>query len=70
MQEISVGKIYRHYKGNIYKIIALAKHSETSEDMIVYQNVKKGDIWTRPKSMWNEIVDDKNTLRFTLLEIE
>ncbi len=70
MQEISVGKIYRHYKGNIYKIIALAKHSETSEDMIVYQNVEKGDIWTRPKTMWNEVVDDKGTLRFTLLEIE
>lgn len=70
MQEISVGKIYRHYKGNIYMIIALAKHSETSEDMIVYQNVKKGDIWTRPKTMWNEVVDDKGTLRFTLLEIE
>ena len=70
MQEISVGKIYRHYKGNIYKIIALAKHSETSEDMIIYQNVEKGDIWTRPKTMWNEVVDDKGTLRFTLLEIE
>ena len=68
MQEISVGKIYRHYKGNIYKIIALAKHSETSEDMIVYQNVEKGDIWTRPKTMWNEVVDNKNTLRFTLME--
>ena len=68
MQEISVGKIYRHYKGNIYKIIALAKHSETNEDMIVYQNVEKGDIWTRPKTMWNEVVDNKNTLRFTLME--
>ena len=70
MQEISVGKIYRHYKGNIYKIIALAKHSETNEDMIVYQNVEKGDIWTRPKTMWNEVVDDKGMLRFTLMEIE
>ena len=33
MQEITVGKTYRHYKGNIYKIIAFAKHSETIEDM-------------------------------------
>ena len=53
-------------KGNIYKIIALAKHSETTEDMIVYQSVEHGDIWVRPKSMWNEIVDEKGTLRFTL----
>ena len=37
MQEITVGKIYKHYKGNVYKIIALGKHSETEEDMIVYQ---------------------------------
>ena len=66
MQEISVGKVYKHYKGNIYKIIALAKHSETEEEMIVYQSVKNGDIWVRPYSMWNEVVDDKNTLRFTL----
>ena len=66
MQEISVGKLYRHYKGNIYKIIAFAKHSETIEDMIVYQSEKNGDIWVRPISMWNEVVDEKGTLRFTL----
>lgn len=66
MQEIAIGKIYRHYKGNLYKIIALAKHSETVEDMIVYQSVKTGDVWVRPKNMWNEVVDEKGTLRFTL----
>lgn len=69
MQEITVGKIYKHYKGNVYKIIALGKHSETEEDMIVYQNVDKGDIWVRPKSMWNEevLVDGKKVLRFSLI---
>lgn len=69
MQEIIVGKSYKHYKGNIYKIIALAKHSETGEDMIVYQNTEKGDIWTRPASMWNDIVNvnGKDVLRFTLI---
>lgn len=66
MQEITVGKRYRHYKGNIYQIIALAKHSETVEDMIVYQSEKTGDIWVRPAKMWNEVVDDSGTLRFTL----
>ena len=35
-QEITIGKVYKHYKGNLYKIIAFAKHSETEEDMIVY----------------------------------
>lgn len=66
MQIIEVGKIYRHYKGNIYKIIAIAKHSETLEDMIVYQSIKSNDIWVRPKYMWNEKIDKKGTLRFTL----
>ena len=66
MQEITIGKTYKHYKGNLYKIIAFAKHSETVEDMIVYQSVETGDTWVRPKSMWNEIVDENGTLRFTL----
>ena len=66
MQEITVGKIYKHYKGNLYKIIALGKHSENLEEMIVYQSVKDGQIWIRPKSMWNEIIDNNGTLRFTL----
>ena len=69
MQEITIGKIYKHYKGNLYKIIALAKHSESGEDMIVYQNIEKGDIWVRPKSMWNEVIElgRKKVLRFTLV---
>lgn len=68
MQEIQIGKIYRHFKGNLYKVIAFAKHSETTEDMVVYQPLKTGNNWVRPKSMWNEVVDDKGTLRFTLVE--
>lgn len=65
-QEITIGKIYEHYKGNLYKIIAFAKHSETEEDMIVYQPLKTGDNWVRPRRMWNEVVDNNGTLRFTL----
>ena len=66
MQEISIGKKYRHYKGNLYEIIALAKHSETLDEMIIYKSLKDGAVWARPKSMWNEVVDEKGTLRFTL----
>lgn len=68
MQEISIGKTYRHYKGNFYKIIALGKHSETTEDMIIYQSVANGDVWVRPAKMWNEVIDNRGTLRFTLVE--
>ena len=66
MQEIAVGKFYKHYKGNLNKILAIGKHSENLEEMIVYQSVKDGQIWIRPKSMWNEIIDNNGTLRFTL----
>ena len=68
MQKIEAGKTYRHYKGNIYKIICIAKHSENLEDMIVYQSVKTGENWCRPYQMWDETVDNNGTLRFTLSE--
>ncbi len=67
MQEITIGKTYKHYKGNIYKIIALGKHSETLEDMIVYQSITDKKVWIRPQSMWNEVIDEHETLRFTLI---
>jgi hypothetical protein len=68
MQEIIIGRTYRHFKGNLYKVVGFAKHSETLEDMIIYSPLKTGDTWVRPKTMWNEVVDDQGTLRFTLLE--
>ena len=68
MQKIIVGKIYKHYKGNIYKIIAIGKNYENLEEMIVYESTKDGQIWIRPKSMWNETIDNKGTLRFTLID--
>lgn len=66
MQEIIIGKTYKHFKGNLYKIVGFAKHSETMEDMIIYESLRNNTLWVRPKSMWNEVVDDKGTLRFTL----
>ena len=66
-QEIAIGKLYRHYKGNVYKIIGFAKHSETYEDMIVYEALSDKRTWVRPKNMWNEMIDE-NTIRFTLLD--
>ena len=68
MQEIIIGKTYRHFKGNLYKVVGFAKHSETLEDMVIYSPLKTGDTWVRPLHMWNEIVDDKGTLRFTQIE--
>ena len=61
---------YRHFKGNEYKVIDIAKNSETLEDMVVYKALY-GDcgIWVRPIAMWNEIVEvnGEQVKRFTYL---
>lgn len=55
--EIKPGR-YRHFKGNEYRILHLAKHSETLETYVVYQALYgEHGVWVRPASMWNEIVE-------------
>ena len=57
MDEIKCGR-YRHFKGNEYRVIGIAKHSETLEDMVVYQALYgEQGLWVRPAAMWNETVD-------------
>lgn len=68
MQKIIIGKTYRHFKGNLYRVMALGKNSENMEEMIVYKSLSNNHVWIRPRKMWNEVVDDKGTLRFTLVE--
>ena len=67
---IKPGK-YRHFKGNEYEVVGIAKHSETMEDMVVYQALY-GDmgIWVRPRAMFcEEIVrDGKTFVRFEFVE--
>ena len=69
MEEIKLGK-YRHFKGNEYEVIGIAKHSETLEPMVVYKALYgDGGIWVRPAEMWNETVerDGKVFKRFTYI---
>lgn len=60
---------YKHFKGNEYEIIALAKHSETLEDMIVYKALYgEGDVWVRPATMFTDmktLEDGTQVQRFT-----
>ena len=62
------GKYYRHFKGNVYRVLHIAKHSETLEEMVVYQAMygERG-VWVRPKSMFDEIIerDGKAFRRFS-----
>ena len=67
--EIKPGR-YRHFKGNEYEVIGVAKHSETLEELVVYRALygERG-LWVRPASMWNETVerDGQTFQRFTLI---
>ena len=56
-QEIKKSGIYEHYKGNQYKVIDVATHSETMEPMVVYQTLYGNfDLWVRPLAMFTEDV--------------
>ncbi len=57
MDSIIKGGTYRHYKGNNYLVLDIARHSETLEPMVVYKALYgEGDVWVRPAHMWNETV--------------
>lgn len=70
--EVIVGKTYKHFKGTLHKVIAIAKHSETLEDMVVYTH--DDQIWVRPYNMFIEKVDKekypdvKQEYRFELVD--
>lgn len=69
MEEIKTGR-YRHFKGNEYCVLYVAKHSETLEEMVVY-GAMYGEcgVWVRPIAMWNEEVEfqGKKVKRFTYI---
>ena len=49
---------YRHYKGNEYTVIGVARHSETLEELVVYrQEYGEHGLWVRPAAMFAETVD-------------
>lgn len=62
---------YRHYKGNEYTVLGVARHSETLEELVVYRQ-EYGDhgLWVRPKRMFMELVtvDGQQIPRFRCLE--
>jgi hypothetical protein len=60
---------YRHFKGNIYQVIGVGKHSETTEELVVYKGLYEGPhgygaIWIRPVPMFLETIErDGKTMR-------
>jgi hypothetical protein len=53
---------YKHFKGSIYEVIGIGKHSETLEELVIYKSTKDNSIWVRPLSMWNETVERDNNI--------
>ena len=64
MRKIKVGSVYKHFKGNTYKVINIGYDSEkydannpNSSRLVVYEDVNKKIVWVRPYDMFNSLVD-------------
>jgi hypothetical protein len=72
---MQLGK-YKHYKGKEYKVIGIATHSETLEEMVIYKALYEiegkgfNSLWVRPKKMFEEKIELNGTMvnRFQYLE--
>ena len=66
-----IGREFRHFKGNHYRLEGFAKDSETLEEMVVYRALYgEGGLWVRPAQMFFETIerDGKRMKRFELIE--
>ena len=57
--------LYRHYKGGLYTLLCVGRHSETEEWLVTYRCDAQGTYWVRPLSMWEQSVN--GTPRFALV---
>ncbi|MGE4134058.1 MAG: DUF1653 domain-containing protein [Bdellovibrionales bacterium] len=70
MTELVKGATYEHYKGKRYRVIDVVRHSETLEELVLYETLyenDKGRLWVRPKGMFIENLAN-GTPRFRLLK--
>lgn len=68
-EKIKLGE-YEHYKGNKYRVIGVARHSETLEDLVVYEALYgEGGLFVRPLGMFleNVVVNGRTVPRFKYL---
>ncbi|MFT9207023.1 DUF1653 domain-containing protein [Acetobacter orientalis] len=57
--------LYRHYKGGLYTVLCVGRHSETEEWLVTYKSEALGSYWVRPLAMWQEKVN--GTPRFAYI---
>jgi hypothetical protein len=58
--EIHIDGLYRHYKGKLYRLRGVVRHSETLEELVLYETLYEnalGKLWVRPKAMFLETID-------------
>lgn len=77
MNELKINRIYRHFKGDYYIVVDIAKYTETNEDVVIYRKLyDDGSLFVRPLNMFLSEVDQnkypevKQKYRFELQEIE
>lgn len=76
MRTLKIGAKYVHYKNHPVRVTALALHSETLEELVIYEKLedvggfKKGSVWARPKKMFLEdvLIDGKKVPRFKFVK--
>ena len=73
MEEICIGKVYRHFKGNYYFIENIGYDSETTERLVIYKpiysRIDNRSLWIRPEKMFFEKIDKNRTDNITKQEI-
>jgi len=62
------GEIWKHFKGNLHRIYGVGTHTETGEQIVIYQLLADTEVapklWCRPLSSWNELVDGRPRFKF------
>lgn len=67
-RQVKIGDVVRHFKGGVYRVIAIGLSSDTLEPEVVYKNISDGRVWTRTYKEFVSYVPEKHVPRFENVE--